>query len=96
MSYELENIRRWYDDKTYTHEQIIAAIHSSESKCSVKYVERILTQAIPKLIEIDQEVEDAFAAAEKDSSLVKELGILLQKRNVFSIYEDRFFSLIGR
>lgn len=60
MSYELENIRRWYDDKTYTHEQIIAAIHSSESKCSVKYVERILTQAIPKLIEIDQEVEDAL------------------------------------
>jgi DNA replication protein len=60
MSYELENVRRWYDDKTYTHEQIIAAIRSSESKCSVKYVERILTQVIPKPIEIDQEVEDAL------------------------------------
>ena len=60
MSYELENIRRWYDDKTYTHEQIINAIRSSESKVSVKYVERILTQAIPKQMEIDQDVENAL------------------------------------
>jgi DNA replication protein len=60
MSYELENIRRWYDDKTYTHEQIINAIRSAESKVSVKYVERILTQAIPKPMEIDAEVENAL------------------------------------
>ena len=60
MSYELENIRRWYDDKTYTHEQIIAAIRSSESKCSVKYVERILTQVIPVPMEIDADLENAL------------------------------------
>lgn len=45
---------------------------------------------------VHKEVEDAFTAAEKDSSLVKELGLLLQKRNVFPMFEDRFFSLIGR
>lgn len=42
------------------------------------------------------EVEKAFDAAEKDTSLIKELGALLQKHNVFQIYEDRFFNLIGR
>ena len=42
------------------------------------------------------EVEKAFTSAEKDKSLIKELGALLQKHNVFQMYEDRFFSLIGR
>ena len=44
---------------------------------------------------VHKEVEAAFAAAAKDPSLIKPLGSLLQKHNVFQLYEDRFFSLIG-
>lgn len=44
---------------------------------------------------VHKEVEDAFAAAAKDSTLIKPLGALLKKHNVFPMYEDRFFSLIG-
>ena len=32
----------------------------------------------------------------KDSSLIQPLGKLLQKYNVFEVYEERFFSLINR
>lgn len=45
--------------------------------------------------EIHKEVEEAFQAAQKDSNLIKPLGALLQKHNVFKIYEDRFFALMG-
>ncbi len=41
------------------------------------------------------EVEKAFSAAEQDASLIKDLGALLQRHNVFPAYEDRFFNLIG-
>ena len=41
-----------------------------------------------------QEIEEAFAAAKKDRSLVKRLGALLQKHGVFSAYEERFFALM--
>lgn len=44
--------------------------------------------------ETRQEIEEAFAAAAKDRSLVKRLGALLQKHNVFPAYEDRFFALM--
>lgn len=60
MPYELENIRKWYDEKTYTHDAIIKAIESAKDRVSIKYVERILTQQIPKTIEIDQDVEQAL------------------------------------
>lgn len=60
MPYELENIRKWYDEKTYTHEAIIKAIEAAKDRVSIKYVERILTQQIPKTIEIDQDVEQAL------------------------------------
>lgn len=60
MSHELENIRRWYDDKNYAHDKIIEAIHSSKDKVSIKHVERILTQIIPEKVEIDQDVENAL------------------------------------
>ena len=43
---------------------------------------------------VHKEIEDAFAAAENDSSLVRPLGVLLQKHNVFAAYEDRFFKLM--
>ncbi|PKK94323.1 MAG: hypothetical protein CVV61_00025 [Tenericutes bacterium HGW-Tenericutes-6] len=60
LNYELETIRRWYDEKTFTHEQIIKAIQSTGDRLSIKYVERILNQdALPK-IEIDAEVEEAL------------------------------------
>lgn len=60
MPFELENIRRWYDEKNYTHEQIIKAIKSAKDRVSIKYIERILTQIIPDSVEIDQDVENAL------------------------------------
>ncbi|MBE0701155.1 MAG: DnaD domain protein [Acholeplasmataceae bacterium] len=57
LPYELENIRQWYDESIYTHEQIIQAIKQSGAKTSIKYVERILTQNIPEPVDIDPEVE---------------------------------------
>ncbi|MBQ3811030.1 MAG: hypothetical protein II839_09460 [Kiritimatiellae bacterium] len=46
--------------------------------------------------EVRDEIERAFAAAERDPSLVKELGALLQKRGAFEAYEERFFALVRR
>ncbi|MDO9630061.1 MAG: DnaD domain protein [Acholeplasmataceae bacterium] len=60
LPYELENVRRWYEDKTYTHDDIIKAIKSAQDKVSIKYVERILNQIIPDQIEIDSDVEKAL------------------------------------
>ncbi|MDX9691421.1 MAG: DnaD domain protein [Acholeplasmataceae bacterium] len=60
MPFELENIRVWYEDKAFTHEQILNAIETAKEKLSVKYVERILNQTIPKEIEIDDEVNQAL------------------------------------
>lgn len=59
-SYELENIRQWFDENLYTYDQILKAIEQAEEKVSVKYVERILTQQPIHKIEIDQDVEDAL------------------------------------
>ena len=47
-------------------------------------------------LDVRQEIESAFSAAMKDSSLIQPLGKLLQKYNVFEVYEERFFSLINR
>lgn len=41
-----------------------------------------------------KEIEEAFAAAAKDRSLVHQLGVLLQSKKVFEAYEDRFFALM--
>ena len=46
--------------------------------------------------EVREEIERAFAAAERDRSLVKELGALLQKHGAFEAYEERFFALVPR
>ncbi|MCF7931092.1 MAG: DnaD domain protein [Acholeplasmataceae bacterium] len=59
-SHELENIRRWYDDQNYEHQQIISAIEAAKDRISIKYVERLLTQVIPETIEIDKDVENAL------------------------------------
>ncbi|MBN2268297.1 MAG: DnaD domain protein [Acholeplasmataceae bacterium] len=60
MPYELEMIRQWYDNQLYAHQSIIEAIDSAQDRMSVKYVEKILTQQIPKKIEIDQDVDQAL------------------------------------
>ena len=43
---------------------------------------------------VREEIEKGFAAAERDPSLVKPLGALLQKHGVFDHYQDRFFALL--
>ncbi len=43
-----------------------------------------------------EDVERAFARAESDPSLVRELGAYLQKQGVFEHYQDRFFKLVRR
>jgi hypothetical protein len=43
---------------------------------------------------IREEIEKAFLAASKDSSLINRLGQLLQHHRVFEEYQDRFFSLV--
>lgn len=45
---------------------------------------------------VSEEVDQAFAAAEKDAALLKPLGKLLQDKGLFEHYQDRFFSLIKR
>ena len=60
MSHELENIRRWYDEKDYTHDQISQAISAAKDRVSIKHIERLLSQVIPETIEIDQDTENAL------------------------------------
>ncbi len=43
---------------------------------------------------VRQEIERAFTAAAGDASLVKSLGRLLQKHEVFDQFEERFFALV--
>lgn len=43
---------------------------------------------------VRDEIEKAFLAASKDSSLINRLGELLQHHRVFEEYQDRFFSLV--
>lgn len=40
------------------------------------------------------EIERAFAAAERDPSLIKPLGKLLKEKGLFELYQDRFFGLL--
>lgn len=46
--------------------------------------------------DVRREVESAFARAERDPSLVRDLGELLQRLDVFNHYQDRFFRLVRR
>lgn len=45
---------------------------------------------------VRDEVERAFAQAQADPSLVKDLGALLRRHGVFDRYQDRFFQLVRR
>ena len=58
--YELDNIRVWYEQKDYSHEDITKAIESAGGQIGIKFVERILTQQIPDQKEIDQDMEQAL------------------------------------
>lgn len=40
------------------------------------------------------EIERAFAAAQKDASLIPQLGSLLKEKGLFEVYQDRFFALL--
>ena len=45
---------------------------------------------------MNPDIENAFARAERDPSLVRELGAYLQRRGLFDEYHDRFFRLVRR
>ena len=45
---------------------------------------------------VREDVERAFARAEQNPALVKELGAFLQREGVFERYQDRFFKLVRR
>jgi DNA replication protein len=55
--YELENIRKWYDEETFEHERIIEAIIDAKDRVSIKYVERVLSTKLPKKVKIDDDVD---------------------------------------
>ncbi len=63
------------------------AIQAFEEREKVSFRERM-----PK--DARDEVERAFAAAEKDSALIKPLGRLLKEKGLFELYQDRFFALL--
>jgi hypothetical protein len=45
---------------------------------------------------VREEIEKAFAAAERNPALLKALGRTLQRHGVFEQYQDRFFALVRR
>lgn len=44
---------------------------------------------------VRREIDEAFAAAARDRSLIKNLGKRLQELNLFREYQDRFFALVN-
>ncbi len=63
------------------------AIHALEARAKAAFRERVAGDD-------RAEIERAFAAAEKDASLVKPLGRLLKEKGLFELYQDRFFALL--
>lgn len=60
LPYELENIRRWFEEKDFSSDQIMKAIEDAGDRVSVKLVERMLNQSALKPIEIDSDLEEAL------------------------------------
>ena len=64
--------------------------------------ENVMEMAQRRLFEMDdgiphavrEEIERAFRAAASDPSLIKPLGSLLNRHNLFGRYEERFFALL--
>ena len=71
-------------------------IISKSTKANVSEMERHqlfeIQSGLPRGIR--EEIEKAFLAASKDSSLINRLGALLKHHRVFEEYQDRFFSLV--
>ncbi len=53
-----------------------------------------LREGLP--VNVREEVERAFRAAERDPTLTQALGKMLQNRGVFKEYQDRFFALMNK
>lgn len=60
LPYEFENIRRWFEEKAFTSDQIIKAIEEAGDRVSIKLIERMLNQNALKPIEIDADLEEAL------------------------------------
>ncbi len=60
LPYELENIRRWFEENQFSADTIIACIKDAGDRVSVKFVERMLNQQKLKPIEIDSDLEEAL------------------------------------
>ena len=74
-------------------------LHANASApVNVREFEKVRTQALMEATApaVREDVERAFARAESDPSLVRELGAFLQREGVFERYQDRFFKLVRR
>jgi DNA replication protein len=60
LPYEFDNIRRWFEEKSFTSDQIISCIKDAGDRVSVKLVERMLNQNALKPVEIDADLEEAL------------------------------------
>ncbi len=60
FAYELENIRKWYDESLYQHPHIIKAIEQAGDRISIKHVEKILNQTVVETVVLDEEVEQVL------------------------------------
>ena len=74
-------------------------LHANASApVNVREFEKVRTQALMEATApaVREDVERAFARAESDPSLVRELGAYLRRQGVFERYQDRFFKLVKR
>jgi DNA replication protein len=59
-AYELENIRKWYDESLYQHQAILKAIENANQRISIKHVEKLLNQGVVEKVVLDEEVEQVL------------------------------------
>ena len=74
-------------------------LHTNASApVNVRELEKAQAQAFAEATSpaVRDDVENAFARAEKDPSLVRELGAFLRRQGVFERYQYRFFKLVRR
>ena len=74
-------------------------LHANASApVNVREFEKARAQAVMEATApaVRDDVERAFARAESDPSLVRELGAYLREQGVFERYQDRFFKLVRR
>lgn len=74
-------------------------LHANASvPVNVREFEKVRVQSLMEetTLSVHADVERAFARAESDPSLVRELGAFLRRQGVFERYQDRFFKLVRR